>query len=460
MKALEDRRAMDWLPHYPYHLAKLVEQRLQSQHGSAPPEAVLVRLFETLYFASLKTEEGKSIVATVNFVESLDDVVSGAGGPSDRWAHIPFPNPLPLDLRTLTKLAKAADPDVSSLTVVADEDGELFVLGMLDQEPRYSESITFEADSGLHRPGLFQATITGAGAVAVYQQSSLIGSLNHQQLVEAYHNVLWFGPIHEMLAGHLRNWLAKHRSQLAASCELTDHKPLEQELLLRWLNSLSRILVNAQHYHHGGGLLITPDLRLDQLHVNYPIIYDRLLPAVVGLVRAHFLRHQAAVVTMQGRVSHPDWNHLRAVHLEVESRKNEVLGCNRFIAALTCVDGVVLLDPCLTVHGFGVELRTEDNLRQVYLASDSLADVRHLREVELGQFGTRHRAMMRYCQQHPGSIGFVVSQDGNIQALARLGERLVLWENIDVQLAFKSDSEDCCEQAPPLLRRLRARSEI
>jgi hypothetical protein len=34
----------------------------------------------------------------------------------------------------------------------------------------------------------------------------------------------------------------------------------------------------------------------------------------------------------------------------------------------------------------------------------------------------------------------VVSQDGDIRAMLRLEDRLVLWENIEVQLAFRSET--------------------
>ena len=48
--------------------------------------------------------------------------------------------------------------------------------------------------------------------------------------------------------------------------------------------------------------------------------------------------------------------------------------------------------------------------------------------------------MMRYCYEHEGALGFVISQDGDIRATMRIGDRLVLWENINVQLAFKAEN--------------------
>jgi hypothetical protein len=68
------------------------------------------------------------------------------------------------------------------------------------------------------------------------------------------------------------------------------------------------------------------------------------------------------------------------------------------------------------------------------------ATPRLLRPASLSQFGTRHRAMMRHCYENEGAVGFVISQDGDIRATTKVGDHLVLWENIHVQLAFRTEN--------------------
>ncbi|MDJ0365921.1 hypothetical protein QMK33_12225 [Hymenobacter sp. H14-R3] len=46
--------------------------------------------------------------------------------------------------------------------------------------------------------------------------------------------------------------------------------------------------------------------------------------------------------------------------------------------------------------------------------------------------------MFAYCWNHAGSLGFVVSQDGDIRAITRVGDKLIMWENIKVQQFIKS----------------------
>jgi hypothetical protein len=454
---------MDRTTQYPQHLAKLVALRLQADHGNVPPEAVLTRLLETLYFASLKNEEGRPIFCTVNYVDPEDPGRNHSGRrQADCWNHVPFDRPLPFDVRTLSKLARAADPAVSSLAVFRDRKNKLFIWGMVDQEPRHSDFISLEAGTTPERPGLFQATITGVGNISVYRNDSLIGSLEQNTLVEEYHDVLWSGPVHDLLVGYLRNYLGDTADNgdgpLAG-------EPLEGELLMRWINSICRILMNIQTYRHGGGLLITPQMSLDGLNVKYKICYDRLLRSLRSMVERKAL-HDAALSDMNSSASASQ----AAGHVlpyspvavnnrerELREHKNEVLGAIRFIASLSCVDGFVLLDRRMIVHGFGVEVRTDTLLSDIYIARDSHARSNLLRKSELTQYGTRHRAMMRYCFDKPGSLGLVVSQDGDIRAMTRIDDMLVLWENIDVQLAYKAAGGQPGQQPGPLLRRVNTR---
>jgi hypothetical protein len=448
---------LDRTTQYPGHLAKLVATRLRSQHGGTPAEAVLTRLLETLYFASLKTDEGRPILCTVNYVDPEDrQQQSSLRRAADCWSFVPFERPLPFDIRALTKLARAADPAVSSLAVFRDKKNKLFIWGMVDQEPRHTDFITLEAGATPTRPGLFQATITGVGNISVYKNDMLIASLEQNTLVEEYHDVLWSGPVHDLLVSYLRGYLSDTASKTPAHIPPAD---LESELLMRWLNAICRILMNVQHYRHGGGLLITPHTTLDGLNVKYKIRYDRLLKSLRAMVENQFPVGGNPAATAEGRHLLPYATEGAAqVDNALREHKNEVLGAVRFIASLSCVDGFVLVDRRMVVHGFGVEVRTDNLLSDIYVARDSHANPKLLRQSELTQYGTRHRAMMRYCYDKPGSLGFVVSQDGDIRAMTRIADMLILWENIDVQLAYRPvGSLAPGQQQGTILRRVNAR---
>ncbi len=438
---------------YPHHLAKNVAIHLQNGNGhgnghcDTPSLDVLSSLFETLYFASLKTDEGRPCRFTINYLDprALAHRAT-ANGDANHWDCVRFERPLPFAVRTLAKLAEAADPTCSSLAVFSDESGQLFVWGLIDQELRYADYAALDSTNVPERPGLFQATINGVGNVSVYKNYSLICSLEQNTLVEQYHNVIWSGPVHELLKAQLwptiaqfaegdTRWIAAQKSEVG------------NEFMIRWLNAVCRILMNIQQYRHGGGLLITPEPEPTNVQVKYKLHYDRLPQALVAMVQ-----HQLTKNSLAGEVNdhcvNPQQDYLPCqLHenlvthrRQLEMRKNEALGCVRFIASLSRVDGFVMLDRSLVVHGFGVELRADSSLSDIWLAGDTRAQPRLMRTTHLEEYGTRHRAMMRYCYETPGTLGFVVSQDSDIRAMMRIGDKLVLWENINVQLAFKLEN--------------------
>ena len=246
--------------HYPNHLAKLVAERLRGTHArSTPSERVLLTLFETLYFASLKTDERRLCRCTVNFVDPEDPQLELAGhGKELGWTIIPFEQPLSFDVRTITKLAEATDPVSSSLAVFDDGD-ELVIWGMVDQELRHADYVALDSVATPRRPGMFQVMITGIGNLCVYKDFQLLGSLEQNNLVHEYHDVMWSGPVYSILRSHLKDSLCDKLTHPLSQVPLDDVAQVEDELLVRWQNAICRILMGIQQYGHGGGLLIVPN---------------------------------------------------------------------------------------------------------------------------------------------------------------------------------------------------------
>jgi hypothetical protein len=208
-------------------------------------------------------------------------------------------------------------------------------------------------------------------------------------------------------------------------------------------------MVGIRQYRRGGGLVVVADRSLPGMNVHYRLKYDRLLPSLMALVSES--RSQNLLAGAQSPA---------AMARQIDKHKAEVLDAIRFIAALTRVDGVVALDRDFGVLGFGAELRSESPLASVFAAGDALGTESLLRKLDLAAFGTRHRAMMRYCFENEGSLGFAVSHDGDIQAMARIGLRLVLWENIDVELALFDDGrQNTSPDGGAVLRPLASRSD-
>lgn len=89
------------------------------------------------------------------------------------------------------------------------------------------------------------------------------------------------------------------------------------------------------------------------------------------------------------------------------------------------------LDSRLRLKAFGVEITVREEPNKVVMAQNSQAT--QVKPLKLTHYGTRHRSMVRYCATHPDSVGFIVSQDGDVRAITHVDDRVVFWDNIRIQ---------------------------
>jgi hypothetical protein len=122
--------------------------------------------------------------------------------------------------------------------------------------------------------------------------------------------------------------------------------------------------------------------------------------------------------------------------LYLEDSNNELIGAIRFVSSLSCVDGLVLLSPLLTVNGFGTVI-TEKGLPE-FVHISKVSSPSRITKIKPEHYGTRHQSMFAYCNKHPDSVGFIVSQDGEIRAVKSVEGKLIMWENIKVYQFQKS----------------------
>jgi hypothetical protein len=202
-----------------------------------------------------------------------------------------------------------------------------------------------------------------------------------------------------------------------------------------WMSALCRILIGIQRYGHGGAVLLCDGRQ--GLNKKYTIKYHRLADALFRL----------AVRTIEN-TSYSDQIYSRYVDRDVDCLpvnlyldegvsendvaeiNDEVTGCVRFIASLSRVDGLIWFDSQLRLKAFGVEITVREEPSSTFLALDS--EAKKTKQLDLNHYGTRHRSMFRYCNAYPNSIGFVISQDGDVRAITRVGERVIMWENVRI----------------------------
>jgi hypothetical protein len=444
---------------FPNHVAELLYEEFQySVESTNPLElAALRELFELLFFASLHTDELQAITFKTICIDPDDpDPCPPQFIRADRWTPIPFKSRMPLNVKSLVKLSRATHPTTSAIAVWHDEKG-WFAWGFIDQQWGRFTFVHREGEGYYGKCGLFEAVVTAAGSIEVFDNLRMICALRHGRLVRNQPDVFARGPVHDRILHYIRSHEREVRtilsrgtlthgpslivdpseircvsphvswdSQTAAYVLAT--QDFSDSLAWSWAHVICRLLLTIQRYKHGGGVLIVPSSATDdRLNIAHPIEYNRLMHTM-----------NASSVMSAVAIAHAELDNAQRYEQQIDDCQRAITGCIRFISSMSCMDGVILLDDSLIANGFGVEIRVPNELTSVFLAGDAHASPENLRERPCERYGTRHRSIMRYCKANPESLGFVVSQDGGIRAIACENSKVVMWEDIRVDVTYTS----------------------
>jgi hypothetical protein len=404
-----------------------------------PRRTVIEHLFRVMYHASIAQEESEPIRFHVCYIDpARPDPDPPLRIVRDRWRYFRFSKFLPFSVSSIAKIAPASDPRSSALAVYPGAHGDLMIWGIIDQQNRYQDFLTHEEQSGPERPGIFEARIVGAGHIVVQIDYEKIAELRLDTLQRQTLDVLARGPLHRSLQPGITVLI----HYVTTKCGSISQKFCKDQIEELWLETVQRLLLRIQRLAHGGALLLTPTTKLSGLNVHYRLNYQRLRTALqrsaaTGLEAARLF--EIIIDKKESNVPGLDWSlyfNERSTEIDTKESDSELDCAVWFVALLSRVDGLTLLTPELDVQGFGVEITVSPKPAAIEQAL-SVTGTRR-KQVPYNHFGTRHRSMMRYCYAVPGSVGFVVSQDGEVRAMTRIDNALVFWENIRLQTEFKS----------------------
>jgi hypothetical protein len=421
----------------PSALAVAVRNTLAASPGRLPSARTLETLFETMFAASVHTEEGEPISFHVAYMDPADpDPEPPPRIRRYRWRAWRLDAPLPFDIPSLVKLAKASDPRSSSLAVYGRR-GKLEIWGLIDQGTHYFDYLNLDTEKAqARRPGQFQASIEGTAHIVAWLDYVKIAELRGTDLVGTAVDALSSGPLYSALVPGLDAILAS--LDTLTDDPIEDQEEAGRRVYLAWSGALRRLLLRARNYRHGGAFLVVPkSAAAPHLNVKYALPYDRLSEAialeVVETLKETRVRHEIFAEAESGSssVDMEDYFSERVASNEIADIQHEINGAIWFVSLLTRVDGLVLLDPTLRVHGFGVEITTADAPAAVYRARNPSGSRRSTSDYN--HYGTRHRSMMRLCAAVPNAVGFVISQDGAVRGMTAINGDVVMWDDLMVQ---------------------------
>ena len=381
---------------FPPALAQLARERLTpvSACMSGVSDYELVRLLTTVFFAGLETYEGEHYPICVTFVgRNASDFVmtepaAAAGVPLYRWKIVRFASPRPFVPRELAKLAVAGAGRMYSAVGVL-ENGSLAITGLAREGVNAGPDPFVKVITA--RPGCLSIR-SGRELVIEYERGSVVAVTDDKVFAPE-------GSIHRAL------------TDIACS------SGVEDTVVPHYLDAVS-FLVREMVAHGRGGILIvsTEENPTATKASPYAMVVDSSL---ASLLRLAWRINATAAGTAFGQL-------LRSAFLTEAGRVGEELG------RLTAIDGAVLLNRDLALTAFGVILPVGPSI-PVEERNDECGPVT---PVDFDVRGTRHRAAATYAAEHPGSVVFVASEDGQVSCLLRTPETepVRLW-HLDAETA-------------------------
>jgi hypothetical protein len=397
------------------------------EHGAS-----IRKLLDVAYFASMTTEEGRPLQLRMVLVDDPELLEMFPSGRS--ISCISLGTPVPLTVANVTKLGMASDPWCSGLAVKF-KDGEPVIWALIDQIVHLNLDLACESNLEGSPGGLgIQIVVTGVANIAVYHDNSFLARLVRDRVYSSEVDVFTSGPIQQLLMRPHKE--LKRKVARAAHVDPKNFTDFGIGVSGELLKTLRRLLIHIQRYGHGGAVLITSHNN-KELFVKHCFHYSRLPELVVSVRKERVTEMQTdfAHLSLGTRRKTAPKDLLDAVrnsHLGLQYQTDGLTGAIKFVASLSRIDGLILCSENLTVRGFGVEIRTKREIQEVWVSSTPEPTPTTITSTNSSHFGTRHRSMMRYCHAHPGSVGFVISQDGDIRVMTQVGTKLVMWENIRV----------------------------
>jgi hypothetical protein len=116
------------------------------------------------------------------------------------------------------------------------------------------------------------------------------------------------------------------------------------------------------------------------------------------------------------------------------AREKEITTYADLIARLTNVDGSVVLTKDLELLGFGAEILVDKMQRRHPDMCFMGYDNKEQTYKTFKDHGMRHRAGYRFCDAVEGSVAFIISQDGMVEACTKHDGKVVVYDNVALPL--------------------------
>jgi len=385
--------------------------------GTPEPEEI-DQIIRTAFFASIQREEANFITFSLVFLPTHKDA-KPRHNLSEFNEFLTFVNPVDLTVETVRKLADAIDEKTSALAI--EKRGTQYMITGIIPFGR-SSSLLGNTSGGYPRPEALTVTARSPGSLIISRANSVIG-----RFVAGEFKMAQATPFHsKALGGDLIDRVSSHDV----------YGELETGYWHWYASSLQHLLRSTSGRGHGGTIIWLPreitETALTQVALGHQLteftpIYDTLLEV---------LRNEKILKGTQDQIldEHRDGSQHTSTNISTNSvvlplhlsqLKMKLTTLLNTLAQIACTDGAMLIDEYFVPMRFGARLCAEEWSGPI--RHGPTPDFNSSEEIRRSRFGTRHNSAIDFVGMVPGSIAFVLSQDGPVRAITRRNETVCIW---------------------------------
>jgi hypothetical protein len=409
---------------YPPDLARYARKHWPAGRTLELSDDLFCEALTVAYHASLTSEEARP--TRFRLLLTSPDKLPERGVPNEGVLRLRFDRTRSFTPDEIRQLSPSA-PFESSLIGVSPFEGKLRIWGLAHSGPAWLAPTwggrnvvpNWSYDPIVHA--------TGPGLLAVRCAGKLVGALEQGQLVDAMMDVFDSDWLPAMFADVRREVQREHAALQARAPSPT---AVETSLVGRIGQQLLRRAIQLVLGTRQGGLILVVDAppgtspaTLAGLNLKYRFD-DSEPPRRYRALLFEILDKLAAATTNPS----VDWvDFAQDTSPDLERLEQAIFEMSRVIAALTEIDGAVVLDKRFALLGFGAEVSSGlQPPSQTWRAIDAEGENREVNAVE--DVGTRHRAAYRFVRQHPRGLAIVISHDGGVSFVANREGEVVFWQ--------------------------------
>ncbi len=328
-----------------------------------------------------------------------------------------FASPRTFSTSELVRLAPACEPDKTLLLVShVEKKAGLFLWGIVDVGKDSSGSHVSLSE--------LQVRVLAPGELTIILHGHTLCNYKNGKVLFPERSLVNSGCIYRFFKP---TSLTLVREVMVATGQKSNRQIHERDFrAISYLFTLQKIAERIHEMKHGGCIFIVPEKK-KPLHtdVKYQCGDKTIWICLKG---KWILHHQYYGIDSATSVKH-DAETATSLQSQMQDVENGLRDALDAVARLTAVDGAVVINRKLELIGFGTVVKLGQTAPyKVFRCEDRRATQK--KQIAIESYGTRHRSAFEFCFRNQPSVAIVVSQDGGVKTVTRVGKHIYFWENI------------------------------